>query len=389
MKFAGLRVVDLSSFLPGPAVSQIMADHGAEVIRVEPLTGEPARGYGPFEDGHSIWFRNLHRGKKSIALDLKAPEGAEIFRAMARRADVVIEGLRPGAMRRLGLDADTLRRDAPRLVYCSLSAYGQSGPLGARGTHDMGAQAMTGLLALNDGADGVPVVPGMPSADMACALMGLIGILAALLRRQETGRGVYVDASMYDSLIAFTAHLSGPVIAGGEPPTTATHRSIGGAAFYNIYRTRDDRFIALTGRETKFATNLLTALGREDLIPLCASDPGPDQQKVMAFLNTAFRERTLDEWLAFLKPLDVAHAPLLDMAEAFAHPHMAAREMLVKDSKGRKFIGTPLKFAEEPADLPFDVPALGQHSAEILADLGYADADIRSLAARGVVVCAD
>lgn len=368
MKLEGVRVIDLSMFLPGPVMTQIMADHGAQVIRVEPPSGEPSRLFGPNDpDGESIWFRNVHRGKSSIVLDLKQPEDLKVLHDLVAEADVFVEGFRPGVAKNLHIDAETLRAINPRLIYCSLSAFGQSGPLSPKGSHDMGAQAYAGFLLINDNGDGRPVVPGMPSADMASALTGLSAIAMALYRRETTGVGDFIDANMYDALMAWTAHLSGPVFGSRTPPTTRTHRSIGGSAFYNLYETRDGRFIALTGREMRFATALLTALGRPELIALASEEPGPKQQELMAELRAIFRTRDFADWCDYLKGVDVSWAPVLDMAEAFDHPHAAAREMLIKLEDGREIPGTPVKFAEEPGQPRLVAPKLDADGPNIRA----------------------
>jgi len=389
MKLEGLRVIDLSMYLPGPHLTLMMADHGAEVIRIEPPGGEPSRHYGPFETGpdgrpQSVWFRTLHRGKKSLCRNLKHPEGKAILLKLADTADVLVEGFRPGVMDRLGLGYAGLKARNPRLIYCSLSAFGHSGPLYGKATHDMGAQALTGFLAINDGGDGRPVVPGFPSADAASAMMGLAGVLMALYRREKTGRGDFVDAAMYDSLLSFSAHLSGPVLGEGKPPLTRTGRSIGGAAFYNIYETKDAKFIVLSGREPKFAENFLGYLGRPDLVPLCASDDCEAQEPVKEFLRAAFKTKTQAEWIAVLSQLDVGWAPVLDMAEAIEQPQAKAREMLIVDDQGRKHIGNPIKFIEEPARFGFASPALNQDADALLTPLGYDAARLAALKAEGV-----
>lgn len=390
MKLDGLRVLDLSMFLPGPHLTLMLADHGAEVIRIEAPGGEPSRAYGPFESGpggapQSIWFRNLHRGKKSLCLNLKHDAGREILLRLVDTADVLVEGFRPGAMEKLGLGPPTLRARNRRLVYCSLSAFGHTGPLRAKATHDMGAQALSGFLAINDGGDGRPVVPGFPSADAAAAMMGLAGVLMALYARDRTGEGDFVDIAMADALLSFSAHLSPSVIADGRAPTTRTGRSIGGAAFYSVYETEDGRYLALTGREEKFVDNLLRALGRPDLAPLCKTDDCAAQGPVRDFLAATFKTRDLNAWTAFLTPLDVGWAPVLDMAEAFDQPQARQREMVVRDPQGRVHVGNPLKFAADPARLSFDSPTLGQHAEAILADLGYDDATIDALRRAGTL----
>ncbi|MBM3515558.1 MAG: CoA transferase [Alphaproteobacteria bacterium] len=367
----------------------MLADHGAEVIRVEPPGGEPSRHYGPFETGpdgkpQSVWFRTLHRGKKSICLDLKAPDGKEILARLAETADVLVEGFRPGVMDRLGLGYKHLKVRNQRLIYCAVSAFGHSGPLYGKATHDMGAQALTGFLAINDNGDGKPVVPGFPSADAMSAMVGLSGILMALYRREQTGRGDFIDAAMYDSLLSFSAHLTGPVLGEGKPPLTRTGRSIGGAAFYNIYETKDGKFIVLSGREPKFAESLLSYLGRPDLVAPCRLDDCVAQEPIKEFLRSTFKLRTQAEWVDALSKLDLGWAPVLDMAEAIEQPQARARAMAIKDDAGRKHIGNPIKFTEEPAHLGFESPAFNQHAEELVTLLGFAKSDFEQMKAAGV-----
>jgi len=361
MKLDGVRVIDLSMYLPGPHLTLMMADHGADVLRVEPPGGEPARKYGPFQDGHSVWFRNTHRGKTSICLNLKDDEDRERLLKLCETADVFVEAFRPGVVKRLGVDYEAVKARNPKIIYCSVSAFGQTGPLSGDPTHDMGAQALTGLLAINDGGDGKPVVPGLPGADMGSSLVGLSGILMALYRREQTGEGDYVDASMYDTLLSWTAHLTGPVLADGVAPTTREGRSIGGAAFYNIYETKDGRFIALTGREPKFVKSLLTEIERTDLIDICCLDDCVAQESAKALLRETFKTKTQSDWIAVLSGLELAWAPVLDMVEAFEHQHAKAREMVVSDDKGLRHVGNPIKFLNEPAELRFDVPSLEEN----------------------------
>ncbi|MEQ9111061.1 MAG: CoA transferase [Rhodospirillaceae bacterium] len=356
MKLEGLRVIDLSMYLPGPHLTLMMADHGADVLRVEPPGGEPARKYGPFQAGHSVWFRNTHRGKRSICLNLKDDTDRETLLKLCETADVFVEAFRPGVVRRLGVDYDAVKARNPKIVYCSVSAFGQTGPLSGKPTHDMGAQALTGLLALNDNGDGKPVVPGLPGADMGSSLIGLAGIMMALYRRQITGEGDYVDASMYDSLLSWTAHLSGSVLAENKAPTTREGRSIGGAAFYNVYETRDGRFIALTGREPKFVKNLLTKINLEHLIEVCSADDCVAQESAKKEIAETFKTKTQQEWIEILEPLDLSWAPVLNMAEAFQLEHAKARGMIIQDDAGITHVGNPIKFKEEPAVLKFDVP---------------------------------
>lgn len=357
-KLSGITVVDLTQFLPGPMLSVMMADHGARVIKIEPAAGDPTRSQAPFEKGHSVWFANLNRGKESRVLDLKAEEGKEALRALVREADVFLEGFRPGVMARLGFDYAAARALNPRIVYCSISAFGQEGELAHHPAHDMAVQALAGFLSVNDGPDGTPVVPGAPSADMAAGLTALSAVLMALLGRERTGEGDYIDCAMFDSLMPWCAHHAGSAIAGGEPPVSARQRSLGGAAFYNVYRTRDDRFIVLGGRELKFAATLLGALDRLDLMPYAEAEAG-QQDPLIAFLRETFAARTRDEWVAWFADKDVAFAPVLDFREAFDALHVAERRLLVK-ADGRHHLASPIRFASEPGFTPGPVPDLGQ-----------------------------
>ena len=357
-KLSGIKVVDLSQFLPGPMLSMMMADQGAQVVKVEPPAGDPARDQPPFEQGQSIWFRNLNRGKQSVVLDLKSGAGREALWALIDGADVFLESFRPGVIARLGFGYEAVAARNPRIVYCSISAFGQSGARAHHAAHDMAVQAMAGFLSVNDGPDGAPVVPGVPAADMAAGLTGLSAVLMALIGREKSGRGDYVDIAMFDAMLPWCAHIVGDAIAGGEPPRSATQRSLGGAAFYNVYETADGRHVVLGGRELKFVANLLDALGRPDLAPLGAEPPGEAQAPLVAFLRESFRARTRDQWVAWFVDKDVAFSPVLDFREVFRDPQVAGRGLLV-EADGAHQIAPPIRFAGEAAWTPAPSPELG------------------------------
>ncbi|MEI6417608.1 MAG: CoA transferase [Sphingomonadales bacterium] len=348
---AGLKVVDRSQFLPGPMLTMMLADQGADVVKVGPPAGDPARTQAPFEAGQSVWFRNLNRGKRAVTLDLKSPTGVAALWALIDGADVLVEGFRPGVMARLGFGWDAVHARNPRLVYCSLSAFGQHGPLAHHPAHDMAVQALAGFLSVNDGADGRPVVPGVPSADMAAGLTGLSAVLMALLARQTSGTGAYLDIAMFDSLLPWCAHIAGSAIAGGPAPVSAAQRSLGGAAFYNVYRTACGGHVVLGGRELKFAQNLLTALGRPDLIAL-AEAPAGEQGALIDFLATTFASRSRADWDAWFADKDVAFAPVLDFAEALASEQVAARGLWV-EADGAHQIAPPFRLHDwQPRPAP-------------------------------------
>ena len=377
MKLEGIRVLDLSMFLPGPHLSMMMADHGADVIKVEPPAGEPVRNVGyRTADGVSVWFRNTHRGKRSIALDLKTDAGREALLKLAESADVFIEAFRPGVIDRLGVGYEAVAARNPGIVYASIAAFGQTGPEVQRPAHDYAVQALAGTASLNLGADGEPTNSGMPVSDMAASLMTLSAILMALLRRQSTGRGDYIDMSMHDATMAWLPNVTGPVFAEDRAPVVKDERSWGGYAFFRAYRTADGRHVALGGVEHKFVINLLTTLERPDLIEPACGPPGPGQQPVKDFLAETFARRTRDEWEEWFEGRDVCFAPVLDLHEAFHRPQVAAREMLVRDGDGNLHIGLPIKFRDEPGRLDPAVPELGEHTREILRETGIDETTI-------------
>ena len=389
MKLEGVRVLDLSAFLPGPHMTMMLADHGADVIMVEPANGvgEPAREVGYRDaDGVSVWFRNIARGKRSLKIDLKDPDGRRFFHTLAGEADVLVESFRPGVVKRLGIDYPTLAALNPGIVYCSISAFGQEGPLRDKPAHDLTVQALAGVAALNRGLDdGKPAAPNMPSADALASLMALAAILMALLRRERTGRGDYVDLAMYDALLAWTPNVTGPVFADDAHPVPAEMRSFGGAAMYRIYETADGEFVVLGGSEVKFARNLLAAFDRLDLLPLAALEPGAGQAPLRAFFRERFAAEPRAYWERFLGRVDCCWAIVRSLKDAFEDPHTLARQMLLRDADGRRHIGVPIKYADEPAEPRLGIPGYGEHGAEIGASLGIDPAHVEKLRARGVI----
>jgi crotonobetainyl-CoA:carnitine CoA-transferase CaiB-like acyl-CoA transferase len=370
MKLCGLTVIDLSWFLPGPFLTMALADHGAEVIKVEPPEGDPGRHIAPMDAGTSVFFRNLNRGKKSVVIDLRDGAGREALLRLCDGADIVVESFRPGVAARLGVDYGAVSARNPRIVYCSISAFGQEGAYGSRPAHDLALEAMTGVLSLTLGDDGRPAVPGIPIADVVSALHGLSGVLIALLRRAETGRGDYLDIAMHDSLFAACANVVGPALTENRHPIVKHQRTTGGAAFYRIYDTRDGRQLVLAGQEPKFVRALLHALGRLDLEPLCLSGPGPHQQPVIDFLSATFRQRSLSEWMTMLAKLDVCFAPVNTLPEALDDPNLRARGMLLSDASGRRHLAPAIHLRDEPAMPSLRAPLLGEHTIEVLARVG-------------------
>ena len=385
MKLDGIKVLDLSLFLPGPLLTQMMADHGAEVIKLEPVNGgEPNREIGAKRDGTSVYFANTHRGKKSVQVNLKTAKGRELALRVAAQCDVVIEAFRPGVVNRLGVDYQSVKACNPSVVYASLSAFGQTGPYVKKPAHDLATEAYAGVLSASLGFDGKPAIPAIPSADMLTSMMGLAAVLMALLRRKETNEGDYIDLAMMDSLMACMPNNMGSVFAEKKVPVIKHERTWGGYAMYNIYETLDEKYIVLGASELHFASTLLTKLGRPDLIPNCEPPPGPTQEPVKKYFTETFLTKTQGDWVEWFEDLDIAFAPVNDLRQGVDDPQIRAREMIVEDEFGLEHIGIPVKFLNEPGTIRFASPDLGEHNVEIAQWAGFDEDEIDVMKKSGV-----
>jgi len=388
VKLEGITVLDLSLFLPGPAATQMMADHGARVIKVEnPGAPEPTRSAQAFpwqQGGETVMFRNTQRGKESIALDLKSEAGKAALTALIKSADVLVEAFRPGVISRLGFGPEVVHGLNPRLVMCSISAFGQSGPWRDRPAHDTATVAASGVLSLTRSPedDSGPAIIGVAISDMLSSWSALSGILMALLRRETTGRGDYLDVSMHEAVLAASPNILGPVFAGDQAPERLQERTHGGGAMLNIYRTADDRFLALGGGEHKFVKALFEGLARPEFIAPVTGPAGSAHEPAINFLRATFRGRTLAEWQEWFEGRDICWSPVLDLQEAWSADHVWARDMRWRDQDGNDHIGTPLKFQQEPGQLEAKLPNLGEHTAEIVADLDLTPGQRREILER-------
>ncbi len=386
MKLEGIRVVDLSLFLPGPAVTLMMADHGADILKIEnPKGGEPGRYIGYKQAGETVFFRNSQRGKRSLTLNLKEEDGKAILLKLVKTADVFVESFRPGVMKRLGIDYETLQKINPGLIYCSIAAFGQTGPMRDQPAHDTATAALSGVSSITRSHNGGPAIVGIASADMLASHLAFGGIMMALVRKNTTGEGDFIDIGMHDSLMNAQTNLTGPVFAEDRAPVLNEERSLGGNAMLNIYETSDGMHVALGGAEAKFTKNLFDGLGRPEFIEPVCGDPGPGHWPAQEYLREEFKTKTRAEWVDWFSGRDICFAPVLDLKEAWDHPQVWAREMRLKDPDGIDHMGIPIKFQNEPGKVNFKTPGLGEHADEILKEYDYSDADIASFRERGVI----
>ena len=381
----GIRVLDLSRLAPGPFASLVLADLGAEVIKVEePTYGDWLRyptaategqgGSGGEAPSNTQAFDLLNRNKKSMTLNLKAGEGQAILQHLVRGADVLLEGFRAGTMQRMGLDYETLRTANPGLVYASLSGYGQSGPYRRRACHDLNCLALAGLLDLSGPQDGPPAMSGMPWADMAAGLWTALGIVAALLERQHRGLGQYLDISMLDSVAALAHVPLAQWLGTGASPHRGETVLSGKLACYNVYKTADGKYMTLGALEPQFWEGFCLAVGHEDWV---ARQRAADQTGLRAEVAEVFRSRPQAYWISLFDSRDCCCEPVLAVDEAFAHPQAVQRGLLCEG-----WLATPLASPEVEFAA---APKLGEHTAQILAELGYTPEDVQRLRREGVV----
>ncbi|HEX6989532.1 MAG TPA: CoA transferase [Bacillota bacterium] len=387
----GIRVIEFCQVMAGPFCGQMLADLGADVIKVEKPAGDDTRRMGPpFVAGEAAAFLAVNRNKRSVVLDVKRPEGREVMERLVASADVFIENLRPGTCDRLGLGYERLSSINPRLVYCSISGFGQTGPYRDRGGFDLVAQAMSGLMSVTGPTDGALVKVGVPVTDLTAGLLGAYGVVAALLERAASGRGQHVDTSLLEAGIAYTVWESASYFATGEvpQPTGTAHRL---TAPYQAFPTRDGHVIVGGANQANWE-RICRALERPDLVDderfRTPADRMRNREELVALLEEIFRARTTGEWLERLAREGVPSGPVYDLAQVYADPHVEAREMVVSRSHpvagDVRMIGVPVKLSRTPGAVHRPAPMLGEHTAEVLAELGFDAGRIRALASAGV-----
>ena len=386
----GIKVLDLSRLLPGPYCSMMLADLGAEVLKVEdPALGDYARQREPQVAGVGGMFQILNRNKKSLTLNLKHPEGVEIFYKLTKGADVILEGFRPGVMDRLGVGYEKIRQINPRIIYCSLTGYGQDGPYKDLVGHDINYLSYGGVLGISGPNDGAPMSAGVQIADIGGGgMMAVIGILTAIIAREKLGKGQFIDISMLDGVISWMANHAGDYFASGKVPKKGEGRLGGGLACYTVYETRDGKYISIGALEEKFWANLCRILGKEEFIA-GQYDYGPKQEEIKAELSKLFLTKERDEWVRLLNQVDICASPVYNLDEVFNDPQVRYRNMVLEiehPTAGKiRQINNPLKLSETPPAIKTPAPLLGEHTEQTLKELGYSPEEISRLRQQKVI----
>ncbi|MFC0683308.1 CaiB/BaiF CoA transferase family protein [Novosphingobium clariflavum] len=390
---AGVRVIDFTRVLAGPAASLALADLGAEVFKIEPPgTGDETRTFPPMREGESHYYLAVNRGKKSIVVDLKSEEGLALVRDLAARCDVLVENYRPGVMDRLGLGYEAIAAINPRLIYCSISGYGQTGPLRDRPSFDIVLQAMSGALSMNGEPDGLPTKLGIPLGDLVGGINGPIGILSALYERERTGKGRHIDVSLMDGLIGMLGYIAQLAFFNGSDPTRvgSQHPNL---VPYGIFPAREGS-IVIACLTPGFWSRICRAIERPELTEDPRYDTLEKRRDARAEVNAivaAFTERrSVDELVAIFTAHEVPHAPILGVTEALAQPQAAAREMVVETQHKTlgpiPIVNRPIRFTDAPQPVPSAPPVLGEHTDTILEEvLDLSPERIAQLRRAGVV----
>ncbi len=396
----GITVLDFCRNAPGMFATMILADLGADVLMVERPMDETRAAYerivagidGPEDERRHAAFNALQRNKRNIALNLKEPEAQGILHTLAESADVVVEGFRPGVMERLGAGYQQLRDINPRVVYCSVSGYGQDGPYSQMAGHDINYISLAGALGLiGESEDTRPAIPLNLIADYAGGgLCGAVGILAALMAREKTGTGQYVDIAMTEGVLYMLCGLVSDALSRNHTPRRGATRLNGGAPYYNVYRTKDGKYFSIAAIEPWFWENLCQAIGREDLKPHQEAT-GQKRAEIVAALEAAFLTKTRDEWFEELKDRSISVGKVYSIEEAMGDPHALARGMVVEleapelpEGKVRQ-IGIPFHLSGTPGEVRHVGSATGGHTREVLAGLGFTADRIDDLQRRSVV----
>ena len=382
-----IRILDLSRLAPGPFASMLLGDLGADVLLIEPPSDSKAGAGAGFRGGEAL--DALRRNKRSIVLNLRDEEARDVFYKLAESADVVLEGFRPGVVKRLGVDYETLRTKNPRLVYCSLSGFGQTGPYSSNVGHDINYISIGGALGMiGNSPDAPPAIPMNVIADFAGGgLHAAFGILAALHARERTGQGQNIDIAMSDGVLYLLAQTISGYFSNGRVPERGDTVLNGAVPAYNVYQCQDGGWISIGSLEPHFWANLCTVMGREDFI--AHQYDGDKRDEIFAHFRQQFMSRGRDEWFEILTKTDICAAPIYSLDEALQDAHNIARKMIVEVDGGElgtiKQVGIGTKLSETPGEIRSVGPVAGQDTDAVLGTLGFDAAGIASLRERGAV----
>ena len=387
---AGLKVLDFTGLLPGPFGTRLLADMGAEVLRVEaPVRPDMVRIMPPFDsDGLSACHASLNRNKGAIAIDLKTPEGLEIVRSLVKEYDVVVEQFRPGVMSRLGIGYEELKVINPKLIYCAITGYGQNGVYRNRAGHDLNYLAVAGIMDYTGRQEAGPLPLPIQAADVSGGLYAVGGILAAVIHRLNTGEGQFVDVSLTDAAFSLQALTAPPALVGNEQPKPETD-GLNGGSFYDCYRTADNRFLSIAGLEPQFFSGFCMAIEKPELLTLGISKQPETVKLVKSTIQDVIIQKPLSEWVTRFSALDVCVEPVLTFAEACEHPQMRDRNMVVDvpmaNGERQKQIACPVVFSATPVQYKLTGGHLGAETDRVMQAQGYTSEQIADFKKRGVL----
>ena len=395
MPLAGIRVLDLGRHLAGPTCAMWLGDLGADVIKIEkPGEGDDGRASGPpFFDGQSAFFLAANRNKRSIELDIKQPEGQEIFRRLAATADVVVENFRPGVMDALGIGYQAMAERNPRIIYCSISGFGADGPYADRPGLDQIIQGVSGLMSVTGFEGGEPVRVGIPIADLLTGLLAAYGVLAALQARERIGRGQHVQTSLLEGMVGMLSFQAVRYLNGaGAPPPAGNHHPLN--APYGVFRARDG-YLTIGATGEKRWRKLCEVLGAEEWLDdprfKTNGDRHRNRELLAELISERLQARTIDEWESILNEAGIPCGPIYGIDQAMEHPQVRHRQMVVElphPAMGTvRLLGLPVKLSETPGAIRVAPPLLGQHTDEVLREIGVTGDELRRLRERGVIGC--
>ncbi|MDD3023115.1 MAG: CaiB/BaiF CoA-transferase family protein [Syntrophomonadaceae bacterium] len=386
----GIKVLDLSGMLPGPFCTQLLADYGAEIIKIEDLNGDRARRMPPFMDEQGALFYAVNRNKKCIGLNLHRPEGKAIFMKLMASCDVLVEVFRPGVMEKLGLSYEELKKVNPGIIYCALSGFGSTGPCAQTAAHDLNILSLAGVTGLTGSKEGFPGMSPIQLAGTAGgSLYAVIAILMALHNRTQTGQGQFCDVSMLDGVISLLAYTLAEWSGKEALPQRGDAFLTGAYAYYQIYETSDQKYISLGAIETKFWQEFCAKIGKAEYAD---SQWEMELQQIMINeISAIIKTRTQAEWLDLFAETNICLTPVLSLAEMSEHPQVKSRDMIVKldnfKYSGKNMIlgGLPIKFSDTPGEIKTSFPDAGEHTGEILTAAGYSSEEIELFKISGIV----